>query len=57
MKLAKYLADYIETEIDRGACCADEETIQNGLEAFTSTEYVTIVIRDVNGISLKEIIE
>ena len=45
MKLAKYLADYIETEIDRGAKCADEEIIQQGLEAFANTENATITIR------------
>lgn len=45
MKLAKYLADYIEHEQDCQRVCGlldMEETIQAGIEAFASTENVTV---------------
>lgn len=46
MKLAKYLADYIEHEEEQrvgGINPEDmEEVIQQGIEAFCSTENVTV---------------
>ena len=54
MKLAKYLADYIkyeEEDKDCGYLSVDDlqEVIQQGLEAFVSTEDAGIQITDVNG--------
>lgn len=48
MKLAKYLADYIEHELV-GDVIVDElqEIIQQGIEAFESTEQVRVRIVDM----------
>ena len=47
MKLAKYLADYIEHHDDQIHDFFDnaEEIIQQGIEAFASTEDASIVIQ------------
>ena len=49
MKLAKYLADYIEHERENQGyefdCFMDAAIIQQGIEAFASTEDASIVIQ------------
>jgi len=51
MKLAKYLADYLEHELN---CNPDytifigEKLIQQGIEAFASTEDMQVIVRTVD---------
>ena len=48
MKLAKYLADYVEQEVDEankdGLVIYYEQIIQQGIEAFASTEDVRVEV-------------
>ena len=51
MKLPKYLADYINHEIENdyhadGGRFTDADLIQQGIEAFESTEQVQVTIVD-----------
>jgi len=60
MKLAKYLADYIryeqEDRVDDNVNSKDmEEVIQQGLEAFASSEDKIISITLSDGCTLKEL--
>ena len=54
MKLAKYLADYIEHEMADNSYLTMEESIQQGIEAFASTEDVTVEVYETDSYKVKE---
>ena len=55
MKLAKYLADYIEHEMADNSDLTMQEVIQQGLEAFASTELKIVCVMGRDGKTPQEL--